>query len=107
MTHDEQDPLEQAQQALEAWHSTHPGATFAEIEQAVEEQIDQIRVQLLGDRTGTRAGEGAPICSQCGGTMTMQTRRRRQVVLRGDRTLDLEREYLVCPSCGEGFFPPR
>jgi hypothetical protein len=28
------------------------------------------------------------------------------VVLKGDETLDLERTYVVCPSCGEGLFPP-
>jgi YgiT-type zinc finger domain-containing protein len=107
MTSDEQDPVRHAQRVLASWHATHPDATFAEIEQAVEAQLDQIRTQFMGERMGSRAGEGHPVCPHCGGTMRPQTRRRRQVVLRGDQTLDLERDYLVCPSCGEGFFPPR
>jgi hypothetical protein len=27
-------------------------------------------------------------------------------VMKGDETLDLNRTYVVCPSCGEGLFPP-
>ena len=107
MTQDEQDPVSRAQDALTAWHATHPDATFAEIEQAVEGQLDQIRTQLVGERTGPRVGEAQPLCPHCGGTMRSQTRRSREVVLRGDQVLKLDRAYLVCPSCGEGFFPPR
>jgi len=107
MTNEEQDPVSQAQRALEAWHAIHPDATFAEIERAVEEELEQVRTQLLQARTGTRVGEEQPACRHCGSTMRPRSRRRRTVVLRGDRQLDLDREYLVCPSCGEGLFPPR
>ncbi|GAC1646180.1 MAG: hypothetical protein NVS4B2_35470 [Chloroflexota bacterium] len=107
MTSDEQDPVSQAQRALDAWHAVHPDATFAEIEQAVEAELEQVRTHLLQERTRARVGETHPACRHCGSTMRPRSRRRRRVVLRGDRQLDLDREYLVCPSCGEGVFPPR
>ena len=43
MSTDSTDAFEQVQRELTAWHSTHPRATFAEIETAVEAQLDQLR----------------------------------------------------------------
>src|SRR5947209_11878821 len=98
MTSEQQNPVSEAQHALEAWHGIHPDATFAEIEQAVEQELEQVRIRLLEERTGTRVGEAHPACRHCGSTMRPRSRRRRTIVLRGDQQLDLEREYLVCPS---------
>jgi YgiT-type zinc finger domain-containing protein len=106
MPSEEQDSVQSARRALAAWHSTHPDATFAEIEQAVEHEVERVRRQLLADQLGPRAGESQPACPHCGSTMRPRSRRRRTVVLRGDQQLQVERAYLVCPSCGEGFFPP-
>ncbi len=106
MTTNPTDPLDQAQRALAAWHSTHPDATLAEIEVAVEEQIERLRAHLLDGRTETGVREGHPVCRQCGSTMVPQTRSKRTLILRGDQQLDLERDYVVCPTCGAGLFPP-
>lgn len=100
------DPYHHAQQDLASWHSTHPDATLAEIETAVEEQIARLRAQLLADRTEARAGETHPLCRECGTTMVPRTRSRRRLVLQGDQVLELDRSYVVCPSCGAGLFPP-
>lgn len=43
---------DEVRQALTAWHATHPAATFAEIEVAVEEQIRTVRAQLLEEYAG-------------------------------------------------------
>ena len=45
------DPIPQVQRELAAWHSTHPDATLAEIEAAVEEQLNRVRAQLIEQRT--------------------------------------------------------
>jgi len=99
-------PYEQAQRALDAWHATHPEATLYDMEKAVEQQIERLRTALLAAQTDGRYVDERPACPHCGTTMVRRTRRRKRVVLKGDATLDLDRAYVVCPSCGEGLFPP-
>lgn len=99
-------PYEQAQRELDAWHATHPDATLYDMEKAVEQQIAGLRTALLTAQTDGRYVEERPACPHCGTTMVRRTRRRKRVVLKGDQTLDLDRSYVVCPSCGEGLFPP-
>jgi ribosomal protein S27AE len=74
---------------------------------AVEEQIERLRGLLLEARTEAGFHEERPLCSKCGSTMVPRTQSSRQLILRGDHSLDLERSYVVCPSCGAGLFPPR
>lgn len=100
------DSLNQAQRALATWHATHPKATLAEIEVAVEEQIERLRTHLMKGQTEAGLSEEHPMCQECGATMTPQARTKRTLLLRGDQPLELERAYVVCPSCGAGLFPP-
>jgi predicted RNA-binding Zn-ribbon protein involved in translation (DUF1610 family) len=106
MTTNATDPFDQAQRKLSAWRSTHPRATFAEIERAVEQQIEQLRTHMLSEHAPAGFLEERPLCPQCGATMTPRVRSTRRIVVQGDRSLDLERTYLVCRSCGDGLFPP-
>ena len=99
-------PYEQAQRELTAWQATHPNATFYDMEKAVEVQIERLRTALLTAQTEGAYVEERPACPHCGMTMVHRTRRRERVVLKGDETVDLDRTYVVCPSCGEGLFPP-
>jgi YgiT-type zinc finger domain-containing protein len=98
---------EQAQRELDAWHATHPDATLYDMEKAVEQQIKRLRASLLATQTDGRYVEERPACPHCGTTMVRRTKRRKRVVMKGDELLDLDRTYVVCPTCGEGFFPPR
>jgi YgiT-type zinc finger domain-containing protein len=106
MAEDPRSPYTRAEHDLAAWHATHPDATFYDLELAVEAQIERLRTALLETQVAGTFTEERPACPHCGTTMVRQTRRRKRVVLKGDQTLDLERSYVVCPSCGEGFFPP-
>lgn len=99
-------PYEQAQRALDAWHATHADATLYDMEKAVEQQIQRLRTTLLASQTDGRYVEERPACPHCGTTMVHRTRRRKRVVMQGDEILDLDRSYVVCPSCSEGLFPP-
>ncbi|GAC1527543.1 MAG: hypothetical protein NVS2B16_35500 [Chloroflexota bacterium] len=106
MTTSPTDPLHQIQRDLAAWHSTHPDATLAEIEIAVEDQLEQLRAQLITERSTAGAREGYRMCRKCGATMVPRSTTSRTLLLRGDQPLNLEREYVVCPTCGSGLFPP-
>lgn len=91
---------------LRAWRKTHPKATFAELELAVEERIRELRAHLLDELTDEAETAWAR-CPECTARMAPRGRQTRQVVLPGDQRVELERTYLVCPACGAGLFPPR
>jgi YgiT-type zinc finger domain-containing protein len=92
---------------MEQWRGTHPHASFAEIEQAVEEQITQIRVQMLEQVVAAGPKQEQPICPACGTTMVPRSQQTREITVQGDEAVHLDRSYAVCPSCGTGLFPPR
>lgn len=106
MTRPSSDPFDCAQRELASWHSTHPRATFAELEAAVEEQIATLRAHLLTDRTTATMREEQPLCRECGATMRAKGTHTKQVIIRDDEVLTLDRSYVVCPQCGAGLFPP-
>lgn len=99
---------------LRAWRALHPRATFREIAEALDGKLDPLRAQMLAEAAGaspagrfTEAGAAErPRCTGCGGKLIGRGRRRRRIVTRGDATVDLEREYGTCATCGGGAFPP-
>lgn len=98
--------LADVRRTLSNWHATHPTATFAEMEDAVEAQLHHLRARLLAEQVDETIVREQPTCHECGATMTPRTQTTRQVVLGGDETVDLDRAYSVCPTCGSGLFPP-
>lgn len=112
--HDEGPILtEAAHRELQAWRATHPQATFADLEGAVEERVRQVRVQmlaiLLAAPTPCGSEEAAAVarCPVCGEAMQARGTRTRRVTVEGDHPLPLTRTYAVCPGCGTGLSPPR
>jgi hypothetical protein len=96
------------------WRAAHPQATWTEIEAAVDERLDGMRARLLADValasrqadvTGPEAGERAT-CTTCGSRLVAQGKQTRQVVTQGGRAVTLRRDYLLCPTCRVGHFPP-
>lgn len=106
MTHEMPTMRDEVRQALTAWHATHPAATFAEIEVAVEEQIRTVRAQLLEEYAGATWHEEHPACPRCGDTMVPRRRASRTVIAQGEEAVHLDRSQVACPSCGEVLFPP-
>ena len=106
MTHPSDDVLAEAQKALASWHATHPDATLADMETAVEAQIERLRAALLRERTGAVPQEDSPACPHCGTSMMPHHRSSRTVIVQGEEAVPLERPYVVCPACGTGLFPP-
>jgi predicted RNA-binding Zn-ribbon protein involved in translation (DUF1610 family) len=98
---------------MRAWRVEHPRATFREIAEAVDGELDPLRAQLLADAATaspaarfTEDGETRPTCQHCGGPVIGRGRRRRRLMTRGDATIELERAYGTCTTCGRGVFPP-
>lgn len=107
-----QEMLEGTLRQLADWQRATPKATFAEIEDAVEEQVAQFRAQLLADLLRTRSGgeqatDERSACPECGQAMEQRGEKERAVTIRGNRTVRFRRRHTICPGCGAGLFPPR
>jgi predicted RNA-binding Zn-ribbon protein involved in translation (DUF1610 family) len=99
---------------MSQWRKAHPQATWAEIEAAVDEQINQLRAQLLQDLVQMGAGEEwkqlpqaqRPTCATCGQPLSARGEQTRYIQTNGGEAIKLTRSYGTCPTCGVGFFPP-
>jgi len=106
MDHAPKNVMDAAQHALQAWQDTHPDASFAEIESAVEQHLSGVRAQLVGALVDRGMTEEHPTCRGCGTTMVPRSQSSRAVVIQGNASVELHRTYVVCPACGAGLFPP-
>jgi ribosomal protein S27AE len=97
---------------LTEWRQQNPKATFREIEDEVDRRLSELRVRMLADMAVSSAnaewGKGleAPRCPKCGVVLEPTGKKKRTLQTRGGQGVELEREYGVCPKCGQGFFPP-
>jgi uncharacterized protein with PIN domain len=98
---------------LSEWRVRNAKATFREIEDEVDKRLSGLRAQMIGDTVmqsasaaWTAAAEGAT-CPQCGSRLQKKGKKKRQLQTQEGQTIELEREYGVCPKCGQGLFPPR
>lgn len=99
---------------LTQWRKEHPKATWAEIEAAVDEQINQVRAQLLQDVVqlgkmedwSQKPGAEHPKCATCGKPLWARGEQTRSLQTMGGEAVKLTRTYGACPACGVGFFPP-
>jgi predicted RNA-binding Zn-ribbon protein involved in translation (DUF1610 family) len=97
--------LDAMKRELEEWRRTHPNATFAEMERAVEEQVARLRTALLQEVAQER-GEVMTLCPQCGRRMWRRGEYTRELEIPGGLPLSLSRDDHVCPGCSLGLFPP-
>lgn len=109
------DLTEEVITGMKEWRLQHPKATFREIEAAVDERLSRVRARMLEDAallsraTEAQTEEGAaPLnCPGCGTPLQVRGKQSRDLVTQHDQAIHLERQYAVCPQCGQGFFPPR
>jgi len=95
------------------WRKEHPHATWAEIEAAVDEQINQLRAQLIQDvvqlgeteEWSEIPQEERPRCATCGKPLVARGEQTRFIQTTGGEAVKLRRTYGTCPACGVGFFP--
>jgi DNA-directed RNA polymerase subunit RPC12/RpoP len=50
--------------------------------------------------------EVAQVCPDCGAKIIKKGKKKRILLTRDGREVVLDREYAVCPACGQGIFPP-
>jgi RNase P subunit RPR2 len=96
------------------WRLQHPKATLQEIEDAVDERLGRLRQRMVEDAVQASSAaewrelpkEERPRCAQCGTALVSRGKQKRRLQTQGGRSLELERSYGTCPTCGSGVFPP-
>jgi YgiT-type zinc finger domain-containing protein len=94
------------------WRQQHPTATFREIEAEVDKRLSVLRARMLSDAAMGSAfaewvgGSREALCPACGARLEQNGKKKRKLQTRGGQEVELEREYGVCPKCGQGIFPP-
>jgi RNA polymerase-binding transcription factor DksA len=101
------------------WRAQHPRASLSEIEGELDTRLAQMRARML-ERVAQQSAattwrqqasdqsdqeEAAPRCPQCVTRLEPRGRRRRRLRTSGGAQVHLQREYGVCPQCGQGLFP--
>lgn len=94
------------------WRLQHPKATFREIEAEVDQRLAVLRAKMIADaalayaQTEWESGSAENLCPTCGKLLEKKGKKKRKLQTRGGQEVELEREYGVCPACGQGIFPP-
>lgn len=97
---------------LATFNATHPQATWAEIETAVDGALSGLRRELIADSVAGhalvdfRGAPERPPCPHCGTALQANGQRRREVITQGNEAVVIERTAAVCPACGVRLFPP-
>jgi RNase P subunit RPR2 len=93
--------------AVAQWRAAHPKATLAEIEQAVDEQLNRLRARMIAQASAAADHEGSQelVCEQCGQPLQARGRAKRRWQIHGGQEVEVERTYVTCPQCGGGFIP--
>ena len=95
------------------WRKEHSHATWAQIEAAVDECMNQVRAQLLQDLVQMgesedwkqKPQEERPTCATCVQPLVARGEQTRYLHTTGGEAVKLTRTYGACPACGVGFFP--
>ena len=90
LQHQWQEQAEEAMAVVAQWRVAHPKATLAEIEQAVDDQMNRLRAQLIEQAAQTsataesEANQGL-VCQQCGQALQARGRARRKWQTQGGK----------------------
>jgi hypothetical protein len=100
---------------MNAWNTSHPKATFLEIEVKARELVSKLEAHLIQASALEREREEwsqqeqkeRPTCPTCQVPLLSRGKRVRHLQGTAGREIHLQRTYGTCPTCGTGFFPPR
>jgi hypothetical protein len=93
------------------WRAAHPKATLAEIEHAVDEQMNRLRARMIEQAAQASAAAESEVsqelvCEQGGQPLQARGRAKRRWQTHGGQEVEVERTYVSCLKSGGGFFPP-
>jgi YgiT-type zinc finger domain-containing protein len=94
------------------WRDQNPQASFGEIEAELDRRLSELRARMLADvavasaKADWEAGSESVVCPNCGAALQPNGKKKRTLQTRGGREVKIEREYGVCPQCGQRIFPP-
>ena len=94
------------------WRSQHSKATLREIETEIDKRLSKLRARMITDtalhsaQAEWKVGSREAVCPTCGAKLEGKGKKKRRLKTRGGQEVELEREYGVCPKCGQGIFPP-
>lgn len=97
---------------ISEWRGKNAKATFREIEEEIDKRLSAMRAQMIADTAVNSVSadwkglEKGAACPQCGVELKGKGKKKRKMETRGGQVIELEREYGVCPKCGQGIFPP-
>lgn len=105
---------QEIQTRVQHWRKAHPKATLREIETAIDAELGRLRAVLVEETAQAsprqewqQAPPGErPCCATCGTPLLARGQHRRRLQAMGGTTIELERTYGSCPTCGQGLFPP-
>ena len=103
---------EEMMQGIADWREQHPRATFREIEAEIDRLLSALRAKMITDtalasvQAEWESGASGVVCPKCGEKLEKKGKKKRELETQGGRTVELIREYGVCPKCGQGIFPP-
>ncbi len=78
---------------MKDWRSQHPRATFAEIEEVIEEQVAKMRARMLEDvvqwrEMGAKGSEPQMRCTACGGELEERGKHVRHLTTQGHQQIE-------------------
>src|SRR5512141_612283 len=102
---------EEILEEVAAWRAAHPKATLREIEAEIDRRLSALRAKMISDTANASASakwesaEGV-VCPECGAKLIKKGKKKRILLTRDGRKVELVRDYGVCVACGQGIFPP-
>jgi len=102
---------EEMLEGVAQWREEHPRATMREIEDEIDKRLSALRAKLISDTANAseqgkwETAEGVQ-CPDCGAKLIKKGKKKRVLLTRDGQEIELDREYAVCPGCGQGIFSP-
>ncbi len=95
-------------QKMTAWEKENPKATLTEIEEAVDQELAKLREQLVNEVTQAKQArpQSKVVCPNCGTQMVKNGKKKRELTMKGDKQVAIERQQMRCLECGMTLFPP-
>lgn len=102
-------------QKMKTWNTSHPKATFLEIEEKARDLVSVLEARLIQESAlereredlGEQETKEQSLCPTCHVPLVSRGKQVRHLQGTAGRDISLKRRYKTCPNCGTGFFPPR